>query len=81
MKRSLAVLDDVKIQGRVPTIVGLRQEISIPPSPEGGLTVNGTKCEHGVYIPSTHRESHRAPYCSLCNLYRVTITADGIYKG
>jgi hypothetical protein len=80
-QRNLAVLDDVKIHGRVTTNAGLRQAVEVPPSPEGGLVAFGGKCEHGVYIPATHLSTNQAPYCSLCHLYRVEVSENGIYKG
>ncbi len=47
--------------------------IVVVASPEGRIVVPGTKCEHSGYIPSTHPDCDRAPYCSICYPYLLTV--------
>lgn len=62
---------EYEIIGRDKTNPGPHQNISVIPSPETNIYIAGTKCEHGGYIPATHDDPNRAPYCSLCYPYII----------
>jgi len=61
--------DEVVQTGRTSSEVGPHQTVVVVPSPEGHIHISGTKCEHGGYIPATHVDPNRAPYCSVCYPY------------
>lgn len=65
--------DSVIEIGKTVADVSGHTDISVVPSPEGGVIHSGTKCEHGVYIPYTHPDPDRAPYCSLCYPYLLKL--------
>jgi hypothetical protein len=66
--------DEVTLHGRV-SIEESRPNtgIVVIASPEGHVIYPGTKCDHGGYIPSTHPDRDRAPYCSVCYPYLLTL--------
>lgn len=66
--------DEVTLHGRI----GIEEprphtDVVVIPYPFGQVTDPGTKCEHGGYIPSTHPDPDRAPYCSICYPYLLTL--------
>lgn len=69
----IKVYDESEITpvGRATSDVGPHQTVQVIPSPEGHVRLPGTKCEHGGYIPSTHPDPNRAPYCSVCYPYLI----------
>lgn len=71
--KRIKIFDESEIiaQGRTTAEVGPHQAIIMEPSPEGRVRLPGSKCEHGGYIPSTHPDPDRAPYCSVCYPYLI----------
>ena len=78
--RNLVLIDDVKEMGRALADVAPHIDIEVPVSGLSGVMVPGTKCEHGVYIPSTSQWPDNAPYCSICRPYEIAVRKGGIYK-
>ena len=72
-RKNIFAFDDLKELGKSVAKVGPNAGIVIQPSTEGVVTIPGTKCEHGVYIPATSTDPNRAPYCSLCHPYIVEL--------
>lgn len=76
----MVVLDDAQIAGRVcidqPAFV---QNIIVPVSGDSGLTVPGTKCEHGVYIPANSPYPTMSDYCSICWPYKLAVKDNAQY--
>lgn len=67
--------DSLKGDRREQAEVGPHQDISVVPSGQTHVKLNGSKCQHGVYIPKYHPDSeeNRAGYCSLCNPYIIEV--------
>lgn len=78
--RNLVLLDDMRELGRVLADVRPHIEIEVPVSGLSGITVSGTKCEHGMYIPSTSPWPDHAPYCSACRPYLIAVRKNGVFK-
>lgn len=72
LETKILTFADARATGRLTADVGPHQDICVVPSPEGRVEFPGTKCEHGGYIPSTHPDPDRAPYCSACYLYIIS---------
>jgi len=78
--RNLVLIDDAKDYARAMAEVPPHQNIVIQPSGLSGVTMHGTKCAHGVYIPATSLHTDYAPYCSLCHPYEIAVREGAIYK-
>ena len=76
----LAVIDDAQIAGRVCLAEpSSTSEIVVPVSGDSGLTVPGTKCNHGVYIPANSPYPTMSDYCSICWPYKLAVKDNAQY--
>jgi hypothetical protein len=78
--RNLVLIEDVKEVGRVLADVQPNINLLVPVSGLSGITAPGTKCEHGMYIPSTSPWPDHAPDCSVCRPYVIEVEKGKIYK-
>jgi hypothetical protein len=75
-RKNIFAFNDVQELGKSTADVGPNTGIIMQPSTEGAVTIPGTKCEHGVYIPATSADPNRALYCSLCHPYEINIKGE-----
>lgn len=76
----LAALDDSQIAGRVCINQPMfAQHIVVPVSGDSGLTVPGTKCDHGVYIPANSPYPTMSDYCTICWPYKLAVKNNAQY--
>jgi len=54
--------------------------VVVPVSGLSGIQVAGSKCSHGVYIPSTSPYPDHAEYCSECCPYMLLVKKGGTFK-
>ena len=69
--RRLVELVDAFIYGKFIGAPTTATNVEVPPSGLTDLTLNGRKCEHGIYIPANSEDPDRALYCTLCYPYEI----------
>jgi hypothetical protein len=78
--RNLVLVQDAKEIGRVSADVRPHINLEVPVSGLSGIQASGTKCEHGMYIPSTSPYPDHSEYCSVCRPFVVEIEKGKIFK-